>query len=819
MIFRRAGILSVLILTLGLALMGCDSAEKRAEAHFQSGMALLEAGDVDRAMVEFRNVFKLNGHHKEARLVYARLQRERGQMQEAYSQYLRLVEQYPDDLEGRRALAEMAIQRQDWPEVERHARAARTLAPNDPLVIAMNAALDYHTALLREDAAAATQAVATARRVLTPAGGEIIARQIVIDQLMRAQDWPGAKAEIDIALAQDTTDLALHGLKIQTLAMLQDQPGIGAHLQKMVELFPENQPTRDALISWYVESGDLAGAEAFLRSLTKTKPDPTNPDNPAAVEQANVAVVQFLFQTRGAAAARAELDRLIAAGQNPALYRSLRAAADFEAGDTAHAIAEMEAILQNAPPTEQTHNIKIGLATMLEATGNHVGARARAEEILAEDPTHVAALRMRAASLINEDRPGEAITVLRTALDQDPRDPATLTLMAQAHLRDGSRELAGERLALAVEVSNQRAAESLRYGRFLVDGNRLAVAETVLIDALRRAPDNIDLLRALADIYLRQADWPRTQGIIRQLQQIGTDPARSNANRLQLELLYRQQKIDESVAFLQALADQNDNALDLSTEIVRTHMRNNDPTKALKALETLLAEHPDDGRLRFLRAGLHALAGEVAKAEAIYRTLIAESPTDTKPVQALYMLLNAANRPAEAAAVLEAGLAASNNSPGLVFLKAGLLEAQGDFNGAIALYEELYALNSDNVVLANNLASLLATHHEDPESLNRAFALAQRLRGTDLPPFQDTYGWIEYRRGNYEEALANLKPAAAGLPDDPLAQLHLGLTYAALKQTEAARKTLIQGLKIAGDSNLPLVTTARETLKGLSPGP
>ena len=394
-----------------------------------------------------------------------------------------------------------------------------------------------------------------------------------------------------------------------------------------------------------------------------------------------------------------------------------------------------------------------------------------------------------------------------------------MTLMAQAHLRDGSRELAGERLALAVEVSNQRAAESLRYGRFLVDGNRLAVAGTVVIDALRRAPDNIDLLLALADIYLRQTDWPRTEDIIRQLQQIGTDPARSNANRLHLELLYRQQKIDESIAFLQALADQGDSSLDLSTEIVRTHMRNNDPAKALAALETLLAEHPDDGRLRFLRAGLHALAGETDKAEAIYRTLIAESPTDANPVQALYMLLNVANRPEEAGAVFDAGIAATGNSPGLLFIKAGLLETQGDFDGAIALYESLYALNSDNVVVANNLASLIATHREDPESLNRAFTLAQRLRGTDLPPFQDTYGWIEYRRGNYEEALANLKPAAAGLPDDPFAQLHLGLTYAALKQTEEARMTLTHALEIAGDSDLPLFTAAREVLKGLPPGP
>ena len=37
---------------------------------------------------------------------------------------------------------------------------------------------------------------------------------------------------------------------------------------------------------------------------------------------------------------------------------------------------------------------------------------------------------------------------MRTALAQAPRDPEIMTIMALAHERQGSRELAGERLAL-----------------------------------------------------------------------------------------------------------------------------------------------------------------------------------------------------------------------------------------------------------------------------------------------------------------------------------------------------------------------------------
>ena len=87
---------------------------------------------MDRALVEFRNVFKLNGTHREARLRYAEAERARGNIREAYGQYLRLVEQYPDSLPGQRALAELSLQVNDWEAARRHGEAAAELAPGDP---------------------------------------------------------------------------------------------------------------------------------------------------------------------------------------------------------------------------------------------------------------------------------------------------------------------------------------------------------------------------------------------------------------------------------------------------------------------------------------------------------------------------------------------------------------------------------------------------------------------------------------------------------------------------------------------------------------
>jgi cellulose synthase operon protein C len=168
--------------------------------------------------------------------------------------------------------------------------------------------------------------------------------------------------------------------------------------------------------------------------------------------------------------------------------------------------------------------------------------------------------------------------------------------------------------------------------------------------------------------------------------------------------------------------------------------------------------------------------------------------------------------------VLQAGIAAAPTSATLLWIQAGEHERAGDIDAAIAVYEGLYARDSGNVVIANNLASLISTHKADAASLERAFAAARRLRGSDVPAFQDTYGWIEYRRGNLDEALANLEPAAKGLPDDALAQFHLGMTYAALGRKDQAITQLGLALDAAGDSQLPQFDVARAAIETLKAG-
>ncbi len=812
------------MIVASLALSACDSAEQRAERHYQAGLQLLKSGDVERALVEFRNVFDLNGRHKDARLTYARVERERGDLQESYSQYLLLVEQYPENQEARFALTEMAIEHRDWAEAERHGREAARLAPDDPLARMFTAILDYREAAEARDRAAGAGPADRAQALLAanPDNPELarIAYHVLIDRALGSIDPASALPWLDRAIALDPQDFDWQMLKLNLLVAGGDKAAAVAHLEAMYATFPGDKSVRDLLIAWYLQDRDLDGAEAFLRRVADDAARGTGATAAKQAQSARLNVVQFLNQMRGRDAARVELDRLIAAAPQNAAYKATRAAMDFESGNRDQAIAALEALLKNAPETEEMHNIKVGLARMLDQTGNSADARARVEEVLKLDPGHVPALKLKAEWLIQEDRPGDAIIALRTALDQDPKDAEILTLMGQAHERDGARDLAGERYAAAIDASNRGVEESLRYAAFLIQDRREDSARTVIDNALRVHPDNLPLRAARAEVLMDLRAWDSATRAVADLRALGTGPAIAAADRLGAKLLLRQQKIDEAMQYLDSLTAGADADRTAVASIVQAQIGAGKLDEARQYVDALLAAAPQDPTLRVLSARLFALADRPDQAERIYRALIAEQPDDLRPFQALYRLLDSTGRAAEAQALLEGALAKAPDHPGLNLMKARALEMAKDWDGAIAVYDRLYAMDSNSTVVANNLASLLSVHRDDAASLERAFDIARRLRGSSEPAFLDTYGWIAYRRGDLAEALAALEPAAAASPDAADLQIHLGMTYAALQRPDDARRVLSAALaRVAADDDGPDVTEARKVLAALPANP
>jgi predicted Zn-dependent protease len=777
-------------LLLAAALAACDSAADRAEAHYQSGLAYLEAGDPDRAAVEFRNVFRLDPEHAGARLRYAALLADRGETREAMAQYLQLVELAPALAEGHRELAALALEVQDFDTAQLHAARGYALDPKDPATRALKATVDFRKGADRP------AAVAMAEGVLAEAPANVLAHLVLVADRLAAQDFAGALARVDAGLAAAPADQGLHLARLALLEQRGDDAAVGAELATMNRLFPENADMRAALVQWHLEAGDPDRAEAVLRAAAERSPGGA------------LTLAQFLLEVRGADAARAELEARKAAAADARPYVRALAGLDFAEGRSEAAIAALQALIAEGAPSHETRDLEVGLAEMLAATGRRAESAALLEEVLAEDRTHLGALKLRARAAIEDDRPDAAVQDMRTALTAAPRDPEVMTIMAFAHERAGDRALMGERLALAVEASNRGAAESLRYANFLMQEDRPGPAEGVIADALRRDPENRELLNTLGRIHLARRDWDRAGQVAALVRAQGDPVAAAMAASLDAARLAGEGRPAEAVALLEGLAGSGE--AQAMAELVRAQLAAGDPDAARAHLDAVLAADPASLPGRYLEAGLMTLEGRPAEAEALYRAVIADAPALAEPYQALFALLAGQGEVAKAEAALAAGIAAAADNSRLLFLRAGAQEAEGDVAGAVADYEALYARSSESEVVANNLASLLTAQGSDAATLERAFAIARRLRESRVPEFQDTYGWILLLRGDAAGARRYLAPAAAALPGNAQVQFHLGEAALALGDRAAAAAAFAAALAAAeAGSPLPQAAAAR----------
>lgn len=807
---RRSFSAFLLISTLVLA--GCESSEQRAETYFQSGMQYLQAGDVDRALVEFRNVFKFNGKHRAARLAYADAERKRGNLKEAYSQYLRLIEQYPDDKVGLKALSEMAVDNAQWDDASRFISAALAQTPDDLSFQALKIFRDYGEAVERNDSTGILAAVKAAQDMKDRNPRDLVVRKVIIDDLIRAQSLQKALTELNGAIEIAPTERILYAQRLSVYAALNDAPAVEAGLIEMTTKFPDAPEMQEALTRWYLSRKELDKAEAHLRSLVDPKSD-----DPAA----EIALIRFLGQYRGADAALAELDKVIAAGKSAPIFRSSRAGFLFDKGDQKGAVAEMEALVKSQPAGDETRTIKVGLARMKTAMGDNVAARALVEEVLAEDSGQVEAVKLKATWLILGDQASDAIALLRDAIDNNPRDADLMTLLAQAYERQGEHDLMRDMLSQAVEASGRAPAESLRYAQLLASENKPLPAEGVLLDALRLNPGDPSLLVPLGQLYVSMKDWPRAETVVQDIELLKDDSLSGDIASLRAAILEGQQNNGAALSYLEQMAAGQGAKLDAKIALVRNHLANGRNAEALAYVRKMLADDPSNLDVQFIGASVQASVGDMKGAEAGFRAILARDPARPAVWLSLYRLVMAdPARQAEGNKVLDDALAAAPQAGELLWAKAGQLEAGGDVTGAIKIYEALYQDNSANPIIANNLASLLSNYRTDADSLKRAAVIARRLKGSDYAPYQDTYGWIASLNGDLGEAMGELEKAAAGLPSDPSVQYHLAMTYlAAGRQSEAAKSfARLLALVPAGDSRDFVISAKKELEKLKSAG-
>ncbi len=797
-------VIAVLVIGGGIFLATAETKEQKARNYLASAREFVAKGDTPRALIELRNALQKDSELNEARMMFADLLFKQGRRADAFGQYRQVYLKNPEDIGAARQMALIAFESMAWDDARQYVDVVLAKTPDDALMKAVAAGLDYREAVSAKDEDKISASVKTEQDLLAADPALIQARRVIIADAFRNNDFDHALTLTDAGLALLPDDRDLNNTRLFVLEKLGRTDDLEKQILAMVAQYPQDEELGRVLVRFYIKQGRIDDAEQILRD--RIDPNGTSIDP-------RMVLMRFLAEIRSPAAMRDELTKVLAetplpkdVAADPVAFRALKAQVDFSLGDKDQAMAELEGLIKGAAASAELDRVKVQLARMRAATGNVVGARALVEEVLAHDSGQTEAMKMKANWLIDEDKTEAAIALLRDALVDVPNDPQVMMSLSRAYEREGRPELMADMMSRAVDASNQAPMESLTYARWLFQQGQYPLAETILVNALRRQSVNLPLLEMLGRTHVAMKDWARAQQDVDAIEsRFDTDQARGIARQLRAQILAGQGRNDDLSQLLDQMAQDPDTNFSARMAMIRSTVATGRLDQALTEAEALAQDEPASPFTKILVAQIKLAQGDAAGAEEAARAATVAHADYLPGWLALQALQMRANRIDDALATIDAGLAQLPDNRSLLLSKAVALEKKGDIDGAIAIYDGLYAKNSGDLVVANNLASLLASTRADQASLDRAWTVARRLNGTKVPAFLDTYGWISFRRGETSGALDALQKAAQGLPDDPSVAYHLGRAYAAMGRKDQAKAEYdrADGLLAKGNTGYP----------------
>ena len=806
-----------LVLLSALSLAACSSAAQKAQNYYDSGQKLLAAHDDTRAALEFRNAVRLKKDMLPAWKALAGIDERLHNWPELVTVLRNVTQLDPKDVEAKIKLARLMLvggaadqalklinsipaassENASTPASSASASggpaSSGPASSEDASVLALKAAIFYK---LKDNNSATREAQSALKIDSTNLDALIVLAAVHLDE----GDANGALQILNSDAGSHDKDVGLQLFKIKIFEKLGQSPQVEALLDKLIELYPQDLAFRTQLAKFDIEQRRPDDAEKQLRAIAAA--DPKN----AAAE---LNVVRFLFATKGAAAARAELLSRIAAGGDIFPYQMALADFDFAQGDDADSFKLLETLAADTSAPDHAMAAKIKLAEMNLARKKVDAADALVSSILSTDSRNIDGLRLRALIHLDRGQIEPAISDLRAALNDQPHSTVLMLMLASAYERSGSIELAEKELADATKISNYDPNVGLAYVAFLRRRGSIDRAEQVLTDLDAHRPNNLAILTTWAEVKLALQDWAGAQQIAETIKRLKGDSG--VADQILGAALGGEGKSDQSIAALQGAVAAQPTAVQPMVALVTEMVRAKETDRAIAFLNDVLKTNPANAEALVLLGSVQLSNNAPDQAIASFNAAIAKQPKDIVGYRALADLYVKQKKNDAALQVIQAGLKERPDDPTLHMTLAGLFELSQNYEGAIQQYQLVLNQQPGSLLAANNLASMLADHRSDPASLAQAQTLAASLRSTPIPQFKDTLGWIDYRQGDYKSAIPLLETAASALPDLAVVHYHLGMAYVAAKQMANAAEQFKMAL--AKNPSDELATEIKNELK------
>jgi len=323
----------------------------------------------------------------------------------------------------------------------------------------------------------------------------------------------------------------------------------------------------------------------------------------------------------------------------------------------------------------------------------------------------------------------------------------------------------------------------------------------------------VQILSSLAQVRLMRKNWTGALAIADAVGRLGDKSG--IADQIRAAALAGENKINDSVSALEDAHKANPNALGPIVALVSGYLKEEQPDKAMALLDEMNKKFPNNAQLLVLKG--QALAAQNKEDEAVssMKAAIEAQPKQAIGYGALYDHYAKLKNFDAAIDVVKSALQQLPDNMTFRLALGGLEIQKGENDAAISQYEGILKDNPKIPLAINNLASLLLDYRSDKDSLNRALALSAQLKDSNVPQFEDTFGWAQYKRGDYKMAISVLENAVAKNAKLPALHYHLGMSYKADGQMDKAAEQFKTALNLEPDET-PLKQTIRAAMNDTS---
>lgn len=540
----------------------------------------------------------------------------------------------------------------------------------------------------------------------------------------------------------------------------------------------------------------LLVAAATLAACAAEPRTPTPADADAATIVAEVALERGECRTAAEQYANAATARHAPIAT---LQRAVEVAMDCQQFETAGRLAPLWR--ERAPESAAAARQAGLVALRLGQNSSAATAFRDAIRFSGEDPAKALVdLAQASAAAVNDFG---AYTALRAASDLAKLDASALVVLGDLALESYVFRDARELAQAAIVRDPQSAPAHVLLSRVLA-GTDDAAGAIAAANAARRI-DPQGQAFALAEILIALDRIEEAHMELERL--LADDDASPEAERRLALLAYREGDTQEAAGRFSQRLRTGDGAGEALFYLGALAERHGNEQVALEMYRQLV--QAGAGMLARRRAA--AVLMKQGKREEAFSLLDAEVESEPEAsvdvVLAKSSLLIAADDAAAAVELLDAALDLYPGHPGILYQRALALESAGRVPDSIAAFESLLKRRPEDPTLMNALGYTLADNHKSLARANGLIDDALTLM-PDNPAILDSQGWVRYRRGQAEQALAPLTRAYRLSRDTEIAA-HWGEVLWSLDRESEARTIWARALARDPESTLLKDTIGR----------